>query len=414
MATLLLFRRSAAARPWSSFVSALGLRVFGTEVPPPVSGTTTTWTIVEEVKRVKDVHELSRLLKGKALDRYMVSAAMSKLRRLRRPKKALSIFDRATEEGLEHDVFTYSAAIAAAERMGDWKRALRLLSEMVDAGIEPTKVSFTAAIAACEKGGHEALDLFIESQEPLTQNVASYNATILALGKRGLSEKAFELFERMRAKGPEPDSETYEAALAACDDTKTLDLFEDMRHRNLDLTLFAFNKAIASLKKDSYEKALELYEDLKKAKGLEPNRLTHRALIAASEDCFQEKAQQIFLEAYAKNHYPGVITETALDLRDLDAPEARTALRITLTDLKSTHKLFYKSPLTGDFLIIFGSRKQEPTDSQLRPAILAFFQSYYDHLKCHQDPHHRGRLIITEGSLRAYMTNDSSKKEKSS
>jgi len=430
---LFLFTRFAKCSRWPASVLK-GRWPIATSPPTllAVASFATKWSrgdssgkrlLLQQLKQAENVSEISRHLKEyrEPIDRFVVSVAMSRLRRINKLQAALALFKQTRAKGIEQDVVTFNGAISAAERLRDWQMALELFDEMQQCRLKPDVITYSATISACEKGGQweKALELFGQMQQRgLEPNVMTYNATISACEKGGQWEKALELFGQMRERGLEPNVITYNATISACEKggqwEKALELFGQMRERGLEPNVITYNATISACEKGGqWEKALELFGQMQE-RGLEPDVITYNATISACEPAGRvEEARALFLEAYRSDCYPKILSiRGALDLHDLSAPEARTAVRVTLDDLRREpeNRQFYKSPFKGDFIFITGhGTSRESGESVLRPAILSLFKDEYKELHCERHPQNPGRLIVSERSLRPWIKNKDSR-----
>ena len=131
--------------------------------------------LVQKLKRATTASEVAVLLNDTQdlLNPFVVSTAMSKLRRFGKPHEALAFFDRTIAHGVEQDVFTFNAAISASGTLRNWRKALGLFDDLKQRGLEPDIITYTAMISACEKGGQwkKAFDLFDECKQDRKRDV---------------------------------------------------------------------------------------------------------------------------------------------------------------------------------------------------------------------------------------------------
>jgi len=268
-------------------------------------------------------------------------------------------------------------------------------------------------ISACEKGGQwqKAFELFDELQRRgLEPEIITYNAMISNCEKGGQWEKALELFDELQQRGLKPDVITYNALISACENDgggqweQAFELFGDLKRRGLEPTVITYNAMISACEKGGqWDKALELFEELQQ-RGLEPTLVTYDAMISASETTGHLKeACLMFLEAYERQYYPQLLTRGLLDLHDLSAAVARTAVRAALEDLLRSpdERKIHLLPSRRDFGIITG-RGNRSVDGEpiVRQAILALLREEYAQLHCVEAPENPGRLVLSGRSLR--------------
>ena len=82
------------------------------------------------------------------INAFVVSAAMRKLRRVGKPREALLVFDRTTDQGVAQNVFTFNAAISASNDLRDWKKALDLFDELKQRGLDPEIITYSTMISS--------------------------------------------------------------------------------------------------------------------------------------------------------------------------------------------------------------------------------------------------------------------------
>jgi len=253
--------------------------------------------LVQKLKQARHAQEVSCLLSehGEHLNCFAVATAMSTLRRLGHARAALALFEETrARSGFVENVVTYNAAIAASGTLRDSARAAQLFAELQQNNFEPTIITYSSMISVCEKSKQwqRAFELFdeLQQQRGLEPNVITYSALISACEKGGQWEKAFELFDELQQRGLEPDVITYNALISAC---------ETSGHYN--------------------------------------------------------EARTVFLEAHGRSFYPQLHSfPGALDLHDLIAPVARTAVRAALADLhlRPEDRQFSSLPTHGNFPVM--------------------------------------------------------------
>ncbi|XP_043697767.1 pentatricopeptide repeat-containing protein At3g53360, mitochondrial-like [Telopea speciosissima] len=156
------------------------------------------------------------------------------------------------------DVISWNTLIAACSHCEDHAKSLRIFREMGNAvGVKPDDFTFTSALAASaglasgrhggqihaylirtrpyqDVGvGNALMNLYAKCgcigyaksvfNHMVHHNLVSWNTIIAAFGNHGLGREAIELFEQMKAKGPQPDSLTFIGLLIACNHVGLVD-----------------------------------------------------------------------------------------------------------------------------------------------------------------------------------------------
>jgi len=132
----LLPRAAAARRPAVASSSPLLARVISLSTKRPGGKKNASKELVRKLKQAKQPGEVSQLLDDHQgiINAFIVSAAVSQLRRLGKPHEALAVFERAKARGFEPDIITYSAVISACETCGRLSEACALLFEACSRG----------------------------------------------------------------------------------------------------------------------------------------------------------------------------------------------------------------------------------------------------------------------------------------
>lgn len=198
------------------------------------------------------------------------------------PHKALEIFDQMKREGVKPTVVTYSALISAAEKGQQWKLALEVLEEMKAAGHGANVIAYSAAISALSKGQmwHKALELFREIEASggkpsiVTYNVSSTHH--LFCGFRDsfffFSLTRFDFIDNSYNLLPKNNQATITAleSKSSVDEVRgrghfitnnfleglqwerALDLFDEMKLKNMPITVVSYGSAISACEKGRF------------------------------------------------------------------------------------------------------------------------------------------------------------------
>lgn len=174
---------------------------------------------------------------------------------------------------------------------------------------------------------------------------------------------------------------------------------------------FSFTTALSACGTGGqYEKALELFDEMKKL-GMRREEVTFYAAIAAREVAGEtNRAMDLYLEAASRSFYGRVRrSEYVLDLRELlSVSLSRTSVRVTLLDVRRLIRE-YDGPSAdspdGSTIIVGRGSHREDGVSILEPAIVEMFQEEYaGQLECIEDNDiNEGRLHVSADSFRKWM-----------
>jgi len=96
-----------------------------------------------------------------------------------------------------------------------------------------------------------------------------------------------------------------------------------------------------------------------------------------------------------------------LDLHDLSAPVARTAVRLALDDMvrRPDERRFHDTEKGGDFFLITGrGKRSEGGEAILKPAIMAMLHDEFAGLvECREHVKNPGRLVVPAASLHEWI-----------
>jgi len=297
----------------------------GDHRPPPASD-----DVISRLKTTKDPLELEDIVRRLGAPRNVrdYTTIISAWTRVRRPDRALALFDRMrsekspTADGANHSLsssieptlITFNAAIAACAKASNADRALELLDEVRAAGMEPDAYTYNATISACAKGGRWelALELFstMRDLERIEPDVFTYAAALTACDRGGLGERAVELLREMQRGHSKcrPDAAVYALAMSACakrDATwpAALALFDEMR---LPPQLTSSRRTPRTAAGDAEEE-----EDVVVVTvgGVEPDGAAYGAVVAACDrGALWERASACVHEMRARGFRPHATT----------------------------------------------------------------------------------------------------------
>lgn len=288
----------------------------------------------------------------------------------------MSLLQVVKDKGLPLDTYCYTAVIDACAKAKMWRKALVLMDEMQQQGIEPSEVTYSVTISACGNGGQwkKALDLLqLMKSKGMTINVITYNAALTALSKAsrqkarqmtkltaedlpgksilmksnddsddmddhgdGLSPRALEILEEMKADGIEPDGFCYSSAISCCGAEgkwkEALELIETMKKGGPRTrpNRIAYTAAISACgRAGEAEHALSLFQSMKD-EGLSADRVSYNALFSALRVAGDaDKTFQLWGEICGTR---STVSTTAIaTAKDIATPDI-----ITLTDCLAT------------------------------------------------------------------------------
>jgi len=247
-------------------------------------------------------------------------------------------------------------------------------------GVQPTAITYNAAISACARGPggaflDRALDLLDEmrDRDGLAPDVVSYNAAITACAQAHAPDTALWLLEHeMPRRSIRPDVISFAAAISACGAA------------------------------GRWEDAVAVFETMHCA-GVDPDVVAYNAAIEACELAgAHAPAQHLLAQAadrglYARNFLVGGAHGTSngwtkLDLHELSAPVARTAVRWALRSAG----VVVDDKAEEDLVVVTGRGvHSEGGEPVLKPAILAMLRDEFDGVvECREERSNPGELRV--------------------
>ncbi|CAK9226489.1 unnamed protein product [Sphagnum troendelagicum] len=169
-------------------------------------------------------------------------------------QKALELFQRMQQEGVEPNCFTFVGVLNACASVAALEDGRHVHKQIIESGFESDVFVCSGLVDMYAKCGsmEDAWTLF--SKMP-SHDVVSWTAMIFGHVKCGQGQKALELFQQMKEEGmPSPDAVSWNAIIFAhvkCGQgQKALDLFTQMHHEGVEpnsLTFVGVLNACASL-----------------------------------------------------------------------------------------------------------------------------------------------------------------------
>mmetsp|Transcript_13291 Transcript_13291/g.43302 ORF Transcript_13291/g.43302 Transcript_13291/m.43302 type:complete len:234 (+) Transcript_13291:20-721(+) len=176
---------------------------------------------VRAIKQTSKATEVTRLLERYQVDTYVLSAAMTQYRRLRRPKMAVALF-KQHKARFAQNIITYNAAISAHAKLENWEQALELYEEVKkQRGLHPDLITYTALMNVLQKNGQwrQAMEVLGELEARgggLEPDAYAYDAMIATCRRARRWQKAVDLFDELQARGLTPNVITCNMVLSAC------------------------------------------------------------------------------------------------------------------------------------------------------------------------------------------------------
>lgn len=202
-------------------------------------------------------------------------------------------------------------------RAGFHYRALRAYKGLTDLNIKLNKFVCNALLKTLVDAGsiEKAFALFDEMKaDGFVPDVYSYSTIITGCAKRqGAFITAKKYMAEMSSKGLKPDAFIYASILHVCacfgleDEAK--DLFEEMKANGVEPSIFHYSPLLNMYaEKKKPEEAEKVFQDFKKA-GLPLNEVIVNSLIKAYSNSGQlEKASRLFAEMPSLHCPPGEVT----------------------------------------------------------------------------------------------------------
>jgi pentatricopeptide repeat protein len=173
--------------------------------------------------------EIFALFSGREQCRTMAISVLGACKKL---DQALELLEGATNIG------PYNAAIAASGKAKNWEKALQVYQMTLDRGMTSgLTMNALLTVLAQRRQGQKALEIL--SSSPCKPDRLSYQYTISALVRSGMTAEAFELLQDVNQNGGDirPTEAMWEVvtvAFSKADDRETVNQIERMRYPDQD------------------------------------------------------------------------------------------------------------------------------------------------------------------------------------
>merc|ERR1719478_322268 len=133
-------------------------------------------------------------------------------------QQAIAVMESARRRGFPADVIIFNTILDACSSRDQFELCDKLFKQMVDDGVKPTNFTLTVLIKRYGREGnvnkaHEQMDT-LPQQYGFKANAQAHTCLISACVINKQMSRAMKVFERMKAKGPVPDSMTYEKLIS--------------------------------------------------------------------------------------------------------------------------------------------------------------------------------------------------------
>ncbi|KOM55753.1 hypothetical protein LR48_Vigan10g164500 [Vigna angularis] len=224
-------------------------------------------------------------------------------------KRAIVLFGKMNEFGLDPTLVTYNVMLDVYGKMGrSWSRILELLDEMRIKGLEFDEFTCSTVISACGREGmlDEARKFFAELKlngyKPGTVTIlkemednncpldsVTYNELAATYVRAGFLDQGKAVIDTMTSKGIMPNAITYTTVIDAYGkagrEDEALRLFSQMKDMGCAPNVYTYNSVLAMLgKKSRTEDVINVLCEMK-LNGCAPNRATwNTMLVVCSEE----------------------------------------------------------------------------------------------------------------------------------
>ncbi|KAJ7541880.1 hypothetical protein O6H91_10G080800 [Diphasiastrum complanatum] len=130
-------------------------------------------------------------------------------------KKALDLYNRMKQEGVQADNVTYIVLLKACGSIAALKQGKQLHSDIIKNGFQSDLMVGSTLVDMYTKCGciEDARQVFNNMHE---RNVVSWNVMTAGYAQNGHGKEALDLYEQMKQEGVQPDKFTYVGLLKAC------------------------------------------------------------------------------------------------------------------------------------------------------------------------------------------------------
>ncbi|XP_057997385.1 pentatricopeptide repeat-containing protein MRL1, chloroplastic isoform X2 [Hevea brasiliensis] len=197
---------------------------------------------------------------------------------------------RAETQPIDPDHITVGALINACAKAGQVDRAKEVYNMMHEFDIKGTPEVYTIAVDSCSQTGdwEFARSVYDDmKRKGVAPDEMFLSALIDVAGHAGMVDVAFDILREAKIQGSQLGIIPYSSLMGACSNgknwQKALELYDDMKSIKLNPTVSTMNALITALcAGDQLPKAIEVLSEMKSF-GLCPNTVTYSILLVASE-----------------------------------------------------------------------------------------------------------------------------------
>ncbi|WCJ39781.1 Pentatricopeptide repeat (PPR) superfamily protein [Euphorbia peplus] len=196
----------------------------------------------------------------------------------------------AETQPIDPDHVTVGALIKACAKAGQVDRAKEVYNMMNKYDIKGTPEVYTIAVSCCSQTGDWEFAQCVYddmTRKGVAPDEMFLSALIDVAGHAGMVDAAFETLRASRSQGTQFGIIPYSSLMGACTNAKNwqkaLELYDDLKSIKLKPTVSVMNALITALcDGDQLSKAIEVLQEMK-CLGLRPNTITYSVLFVASE-----------------------------------------------------------------------------------------------------------------------------------
>lgn len=205
---------------------------------------------------------------------------------------------------------------------GDWQRSLRLFKYMQrQIWCKPNEHIYTLMIGILGREGllDKAFEIFDEmSTHNVARTVFSYTAIINSYGRNGQYETSLQLLEKMKQENIVPSILTYNTVINSCarggyEWEGLLGLFAEMRHEGIQPDLVTYNTLLSACSSRELEDEAEMVFRTMNEAGVLPDVTTYSYLVETFGKLGKlEKVSELLMEMEAGGTSPEVTSYNVL------------------------------------------------------------------------------------------------------
>ncbi|KAG2384552.1 Pentatricopeptide repeat-containing protein [Vigna angularis] len=213
------------------------------------------------------------------LDNQVVELMVRIMGRESQHSIASKLFGLIPVEQYSLDVRAYTTVLHAYARTGKYKRAIVLFGKMNEFGLDPTLVTYNVMLDVYGKMGRSwsrILELLDEMRiKGLEFDEFTCSTVISACGREGMLDEARKFFAELKLNGYKPGTVTYNTMLQA------LSILKEMEDNNCPLDSVTYNELAATYVRAGFLDQGKAVIDTMTSKGIMPNAITYTTVIDA-------------------------------------------------------------------------------------------------------------------------------------